>query len=164
MKIIENTVAIQAPVEAVWLELNRTGTYGEWNPFITRLDGAFELGSRLTVTICPGKRRMTFRPTVVAVERNRTVQWLGRMGLPGIFDGRHEYHLEPHGTGATRFTQRESFSGILVGALGNVLADTEAGFAAMNEALRARVEFDVETSRTRPPAPDSGNASPPRHS
>lgn len=140
MRIIEHTTEIQAAPESVWLELNETDSYDEWNPFITQLTGVFQVGSRLSVTIRPGKRQMTFRPTVISVERNRTVQWLGRTGLPGIFDGRHEFHLEPLNSGGTRFPQRETFSGLLVGALGRVLADTEAGFVAMNEALRDRVE------------------------
>lgn len=140
MRIIEHTTEIQGAPELVWLELNKTDSYDEWNPFITQLTGVFQVGSRLSVTIRAGKRQMTFRPTVISVERNRTVQWLGRMGLPGIFDGRHEYHLEPLRSGGTRFTQREPFSGLLVGPLGSVIADTEAGFVAMNEALRDRVE------------------------
>jgi hypothetical protein len=144
MRIIERTTEIQAAPELVWLELNKTDSYDEWNPFITQLTGVFQVGSRLSVTIRAGKRQMTFRPTVISVERNRTVQWLGRMGLPGIFDGRHEFHLEPLISGGTRFTQRESFSGLLVGPLSSVLADTEAGFVAMNEALRDRVEHKTK--------------------
>lgn len=140
MRSIENTVIIEAPIEAVWLELTKTEGYDEWNPFITHLEGDFLVGNRLTTTIRAGKRQMTFRPTVVSMEPNRTVQWRGRMFAPGIFDGRHEFHLEPLSSGRTRFTQCETFSGILVGALRGVLTDTEAGFVAMNEALRARVE------------------------
>jgi len=149
MRIIESTVDIAAPPEAVWLELAATDAYGEWNPFIPQLTGAFQVGSRLTVTVCAGERRMTFRPTVIAVERNRTVQWLGRVGLPGVFDGRHEFHLEPLSSGGTHVTQRETFGGILVRPLHAVVTDTQAGFTAMNEALRARVESRAE-NRTRP--------------
>lgn len=152
MRIIENTVEIDASVDAVWRELNKTEAYGDWNPFITRLEGDFQVGSRLIVTIRPGRRQMTFRPTVVSVESNRTVQWLGRVGVAGIFDGRHGFHLEPLANGRTRFTQRETFSGILVGVLGRVLADTEAGFAIMNEALRVRVERNTWTGGIAPPS------------
>jgi hypothetical protein len=150
MRIIEVTTRIAAPPELVWQELVETDAYGEWNPFIPQLTGTFEVGSRLSVTIRPGNREMTFRPIVVAAERNRTVQWLGRMGIPGIFDGRHEFHLEPLGAGGTLFTQRESFGGLLVGLLGGVLADTEAGFAGMNEALRVRAEFAARASGNLP--------------
>lgn len=148
MKIITVTTRIAAPPELVWQELMKTDAYSEWNPFIPQLTGKFEVGSRLSVTLRPGHRQMTFRPTVVAVKRNRSVQWLGRLGFPGIFDGRHAFHLEPLGTGGTLFTQRESFQGILVGLLGSVLADTEVGFAAMNEALRVRVELAAKSGGT----------------
>jgi len=44
------------------------------------------------------------------------------------------------GEGRTRFTQGERFSGFLVGLLGGMLPATEAGFKAMNPALKREAE------------------------
>ena len=82
---------------------------------------------------------MTFRPTVQVVEEGRKLEWLGRLLMPGVFDGRHTFTLEPTATG-TRLTQEETFTGILVPLTGGTMAKTEAGFRAMNEALKARAE------------------------
>jgi hypothetical protein len=138
MKTIEHTIDIPASPTAVWQLLTDTDSYGDWNPFITQLDGHLTPGERLTVTIRPGRRSMTFRPTVDLVQHERHLRWRGRLGLPGIFDGSHELILTPGPHGGTHFTQRETFTGILVSLLGAVLRDTEGGFAAMNHALLDR--------------------------
>lgn len=98
-------------------------------------------GATLEVRIAPpGGRAMTFRPTVRAAEPNRELRWLGRLLLPGIFDGEHSLVIEPLDGGRSRFVQSERFAGLLVGALRGMLGKTERGFEQMNDALRARAE------------------------
>jgi hypothetical protein len=58
----------------------------------------------------------------------------------GIFDGEHYFLLEPIGESRTRLTQGEKFSGLLVGVLSGTLSATEAGFKAMNTALKQQAE------------------------
>lgn len=140
MRRISVTTEINAPVEVVWAQLTDTATFPEWNPFMPSLDGELAVGERLAVRITPpGSTGMTFRPTVTVVERDRTVEWLGRLLVPGLFDGRHRFTLEAV-PGGTRLTQEETFTGVLVPVLASTLANTEAGFRLMNEALRARAE------------------------
>jgi hypothetical protein len=83
---------------------------------------------------------MTFRPTITVVEEGKRLEWLGRLVLPGVFDGRHSFLLEDLGDGLTRLTQAEEFSGVLVPLTGTILERTQAGFEAMNQALRLRAE------------------------
>jgi hypothetical protein len=139
MRRIEETVLVEAPVAAVWAVLTDTAAYPDWNPFITELTGDLVAGSRLRARIAPpGGRSMVFRPTVTVVETGRRFEWLGHLGVPGVFDGRHSFTLEPVGD-ATRVVQAEEFSGALAPFTGSMLRRTQQGFAAMNEALRERV-------------------------
>lgn len=141
MKSISVITDIAAPVETVWAELCTVSKYPEWNPFITTFDGALAVGSRPSIRIAPpGGRAMTFRPTITRMDDRRHLEWLGRVVLPGIFDGRHSFHLEALPDGRTRLTQSEQFSGLLVALTGTVLERTRAGFTAMNQALRLRAE------------------------
>jgi hypothetical protein len=141
MKIIRVVTDVAAPVQTVWAELAAVARYGEWNPFITTLQGELVAGSRLSVRIVPpGGRPMTFRPTITEVEAGTRLEWLGRMVVPGVFDGRHSFLLEDLGDGSTRLTQAEEFSGLLVPFTRTTLKRTRAGFEAMNEALRLRAE------------------------
>jgi hypothetical protein len=87
----------------------------------------------------PGGRAVTFRPHVTAVSTASTLEWLGHLGVPGLFDGRHRFDLIPTETG-TRLIQRETFTGLLVRPIRRTLdRGTVAGFEAMNAALRTRV-------------------------
>ncbi len=88
---------------------------------------------------------MTFRPRVTVVESTRVFEWLGRLGLPRIFDGRHRFELEPTPTG-TRLTQSEDFRGGLVRFMRSSLDSvTLQGFEAMNAALKVRAEARVSS-------------------
>ena len=52
----------------------------------------------------------------------------------GTFDGEHYFLLDPVGKNRTR--QGGKFSNLLVGLLSRTLSATEAGFEAMNTALK----------------------------
>ena len=140
MRRIAVTTEIAAPVEAVWVQLTATSEFPTWNPFITSLEGTLKKGEKLNVRIAPPNgKAMTFRPAVTAADEGRKLEWFGRLLMPGVFDGRHTFTLEPTATG-TRLTQEETFTGILVPLTGSTLAKTKAGFQAMNEALKVRAE------------------------
>jgi hypothetical protein len=58
-----------------------------------------------------------------------------------LFDGRHEFLLEPMAGGKLKFIQRENFSGILVPLIWALIKkDTRRGFEEMNAALKSRAE------------------------
>jgi len=139
MKTITTAIDIPATLEQVWATLVDTAAYPAWNPFITQLSGELATGEQLQVRIAPpGGRAMTFRPTVTQVEVGRRLEWLGSLGVKGVFDGRHTFTLESLGDRGTRLTQSEEFSGLLVPFVGTMLARTRAGFEAMNDGLRGR--------------------------
>ena len=138
---------IDAPVERVWQVLMEFDSFPEWNPFLRRLRGKPEVGSRLEVTIgASGTRPMRFRPRVMAVVPNREFRWLGHLGIPGLFDGEHIFELTPLGSLSTRFVQRERFRGIFLPFLARRLEkDVRRGFDEMNRALRERATRPLES-------------------
>jgi hypothetical protein len=80
---------------------------------VVSISGTPAVGARLENTIAMDSgRTMSFRPTVVEVEHGRRFAWLGRLWVPGIFDGLHRFEVVPNGTGAT-FIHSEEFRGIL---------------------------------------------------
>jgi hypothetical protein len=141
MRDLTSHVDIGVPAERVWQVLTDFDAYPEWNPFIRHASGELREGAHLKVIIQPpGRRATTFRPVVVKFEPGRELRWLGRLLLPGLFDGEHIHSLEPLGEGRSRYFQSERLSGVLVGLLKRQLDDTLRGFEAMNEALKARAE------------------------
>ena len=148
MKSVLTTVDIDAPAAVVWEVLTDLDRYAEWNPFVVEAAGEAAVGARLEVRISPpGGRATTFRPTVTAADPERRFAWLGRLGVPGLFDGAHRFELERRADG-TRLVQAEDFRGVLVPLLARSLdAGTRAGFEAMNAALARRAEDLAARSR-----------------
>lgn len=142
MHEIVTEINIDAAAERVWRVLTSFDEHPAWNPFVRRIEGKAETGSRLRVSIQPpGGRGMTFKPIVLKAEPNRELRWLGHFLLPGIFDGEHYFLIETLSSSRVRFIHGERFKGILVGMLKSSLDDgTRAGFESMNRALKARAE------------------------
>ena len=139
---IDHTVEIDADPATVWAVITDFDAYPEWNPFVVEASGRVEVGERLINRMQPpGGKAMTFKPTVTEVDPQRTFEWLGRLGIPRIFDGRHRFELHPTADGGTRLQHSEYFNGLLVRAMRTSLdTTTKAGFEAMNAALKTRAE------------------------
>ena len=142
MKELRTEIEIQASAERVWGLLTDFASFPLWNPFIRRAKGEARLGARLEIRIQPsGAGGITFKPTVIKLETMRELRWLGRLVMPGLFDGEHIFNIEPLGQQRVRFTQREIFRGLFVPLLaGDLDTNTLRGFKEMNGALKARAE------------------------
>lgn len=137
---IDTEISIAAPPDQVWQVLTAFAAYPEWNPFIEAIEGVAQPGARLTVRINAGGTRHVFKPGVLQATAPGRLRWLGRVGLPGVFDGEHDFELQAD-PGGTRLLHSESFQGFLVPLLWSRLEPvTRAGFEAMNRALKARAE------------------------
>jgi hypothetical protein len=138
---LRTEIEVDAPPATVWAILSDLPAYPDWNPFITSSAGTLAVGERLVNRLePPGGKPLTFKPTVTEVHPGRSLEWLGRLLLPGLFDGRHRFEVVPHGDG-TRLLHSERFTGVLVPLMKRSLdTHTRAGFEAMNTALKSRAE------------------------
>jgi hypothetical protein len=136
MRKIETVVQIAAPPEAVWRVLVDFAHF-EWNPLFASIAGTLAVGERLEVVFRKPKIKM--RPGLTVVEPGRVLEWLGHLGITGLFDGRHRFDLVA-ADGGTRLQHGETFTGILVPLMGGLLAATKKNFEAFNQALKAEVE------------------------
>ncbi len=139
---IATEIEIDAPPGAVWAVLSDTEQYPDWNPFMRSMAGDLAAGNTLEVTLKFGHGSpQRIAPTVLVANADQELRWIGRVGVPGIFDGEHHFILEERADGATGLFHGETFSGILAyPVMAFMGADTERGFTAMNVALKERVE------------------------
>lgn len=141
-KQLETEIEINAPAERVWKVLTDFHAHPIWNPFIKELRGKPAVGEKLRVFIQPpGGKGMVFKPTVLKVDEDRELRWLGKLFISGLFDGEHYFRIEPVDEDRVRFIQGEIFSGLLVRFFAEGLdTGTLAGFREMNAALKERAE------------------------
>jgi hypothetical protein len=145
-KQLRAEVDIDAAPEQVWRVLTDLSAYPDWNPFIVRADGKIEEAAVLTLRMQPvGARGVTLRPRVLEIAPGHRLRWIGRIGMPGIFDAEHVFTLEPRAGGGTRLSQSEEFRGVLVPFMARSLDNhTLPAFRAMNQALKDRAEQSSE--------------------
>ncbi len=85
---------------------------------------------------------LVFTPTVLVVERDKELGWLGK-SEDDTFNGEHHFLIEPieNNNNKVLFTQSEKFTGSMVASLEGWL-DTavKQNFEDMNRALKQRTE------------------------
>jgi hypothetical protein len=141
-KQLQAEVEVQASAERVWEVLTDFAAYPQWNPFIVKASGEPVPGTRLELHMhLVGRRTTVLRPEVLDADPGRTFHWLGRLLVPGLFDGEHRFTIQPTGPGRVRVTQHEEFRGLLAPLLLAMIAkSTLESFHRMNQALKARAE------------------------
>jgi len=138
---ISSEIEIDATPDEVWAVLTDFARYREWNPGFDQAEGSAQVGETLHLTFAKkGGKGMTMHPKVLVADPGRELRWLGRLWVPGIFDGEHRFEIHEIGPGRVRFVQSEPFRGVLVPFLRKLIrVDTPAMFAAVNAALADRV-------------------------
>ncbi len=141
-KEINTEIVINSTPEKIWSILTDFEKYPTWNPFIKSITGDVAVGNKITARLEPPEASgMTFKPTVLAFEKNNEFRWIGHLLFPGLFDGEHKFELIDNKNGTTTFKQSEKFGGILVPLFKKMLdTNTTNGFNLMNKKLKELAE------------------------
>jgi hypothetical protein len=135
---VQTQVEINAPAKTVSAVLYKFDDYPRWNPFIRKVDGTVAEGKTVNVTVRPvGKAEISGDTTIVSATEKH-LSWRGSLRVPGVFHGEHEFVIEELGPNRTLLYQREKMSGLIIPFYD--FKPTEAGFVAMNNALKQKAE------------------------
>lgn len=131
-------IDIDATPEQIWELLGQPTSYPNWNPFIVSMQGHLAVGQQLVNVMQPtGKRTMTFKPRLLAVDAPHELRWRGRLLVPGLFDGEHFFELHRNANG-TQLHHGEKFSGLLLWLIN--VETFRQDFERMNAALKIASE------------------------
>lgn len=143
---IETRITINAPAERVYSTLTKVSDYSNWNPFIIDSSGQVEKGRRIRNVMRNGDSTMTFKPKILVAEAPHRFEWLGSLWVRGLFDGHHYFRVEPAHHGGVVLVHGEHFSGLLARyVVRKIGAQTRENFESMNQALKAKVEMNLES-------------------
>jgi hypothetical protein len=138
MRTVHATIQIAAAPMDVWAVLTDLSRYRKWHPLFPEASGQIAVGNRIRLhNRAPSGRVRTVRPKILVVEPGVELTW--KATIPGLMGGTHRFELSPEGKG-TRLVQSETFHGILVPVSGHIIVRAEAGYHAVNKALKKRVE------------------------
>lgn len=143
-KQVRTEIVIHAKPSEVWAVLTDFKKYSSWNPFIVSIEGELVEGKKISARMQPpGSSGMDFKPTLLKVNPNVELRWLGHLFIRGLFDGEHIFELYENTDGSTTLVQREIFRGVLVPLFRKMLdVNTVEGFNLMNRKLKAIAEMN----------------------
>lgn len=142
MKVkIENRIGVTATAPAIWEVLSDISAWPEWNPLYTRAAGVLRIGAQLDLEVAvPGQPKRMIRPVIADWVPNDQIHWNLRM-LGGLVKTTRYLEIEQLTETGCIFTNGELFDGLLGRSIAKrMLRELREGFAAMGEALKARVE------------------------
>jgi len=156
MAYAEADVIIHAPIERVWQTMLETDRYGEWNPFITRIDtpaGGPRVGADLIlhVQFSNGMRAKT-RERITRLEppapgddgvvrAHLQYVFLGPLHTLFLVRGQRPQIVEALDAGRCRYHTSEKLTGLLAGLA--PIRQVQDGFARHAAALKQRCEQTV---------------------
>ncbi len=138
---LEHRVGIPAPAEAIWAVIADLERWCEWNPLYPKAEGQIRMGAPLTLeVVVPGQAPRVIRPVVTDWVPNEQLLWkLSMMG--GLAKSTRYIEIEQLSATGCIFSNGEVFEGLLGSRLPRSLrGPIRAGFVAMGEAVKARVE------------------------
>lgn len=139
---------IAAPPHVVFSVLTDGARWHEWCTWLAWDHGELRVGARVGLRLTPpGGGGYAFQPTVLRVDPPRHLAWIGRTGLPGVFDGEHHFELTPLADGRTHLVNRERYAGLLSPLFKRLPAmkGAQPGFEAMNAEIAQRAESLART-------------------
>ena len=114
-RILESSEAmrIDAPAGVVWDVLTDAKSYGDWNPFTTRLDTDFEVNSPIHLHIVMGPYRMDRKEWVRVVEPPHRLEWDTRVLARFLLYSSKEQRVTALGETSCTYHTTDLFSGLL---------------------------------------------------
>ena len=141
-RFVNTEATLDAPVSAVWSALADTGRYREWNPHLLDLQGDWQTGSTLRVTMqVPDHEPLRFDARVLGAKPEYELRWVADLPIPRMLTLKQKLIMTSDESGRTRLRNEAEFKGLLVGpVLDSVLEWYRAQLEAWNAALEEQIE------------------------
>ncbi len=143
MREIRTEIEIAAPPTKVWRLLTDFDNWKNWNPIVSRVNGAASLGAELKVAMRgdDGKDGPKYAPVITNFEEPKFFRWRAKMMAEFLFTNEKVFELEKTGSG-TRLIHKELFGGMLVPMVWSKFEkNVPSMLKSMNEALKIKAEM-----------------------
>lgn len=158
MRLLETSIAIDAPAQTVWAVLDELASYPEWNAMLPDIAGRTTVGGQVSTTfVRPNTPVMKISPKITRVVAARELRWLTQAPDPTTFSGEHIFRVVAREGGGVMFHNDEIFRGTMVEERWPGLnTNTRAAYEQVNQRLKERAErFAREPIALHPAVRDS---------
>jgi hypothetical protein len=138
VKAYDATADIEATPDTIWTILTDAPNLSNWDSGVERVEGKIAPGEtiKVFVKVNPGR---AFPVKVTEFVPGQKMVWSGGMPL-GLFKGVRTYTLSPQGSGRTKFTMREEYTGPLLPMIWRSIPDLGPSFQQFASGLKSRAE------------------------
>lgn len=142
MRMLETSIAIDAPAQTVWAVLDELASYPDWNQMLPDITGRTTVGGQLTTSfVRPNTPVMKISPKITRIVAARELRWLTQAPDPTTFSGEHIFRIVPRNGGGVTFHNDEIFEGSAVEDRWPALnTNTRAAYEEVNLRLKERAE------------------------
>ena len=136
---VHTEIDIDAPADLTWATLTDFDSMPNWSSQMQGIDGDFQAGGEVVVTVRAFGRTLTYEHTLIDFEDGVQFGWSAPVAL-GMVD-HHVYRIEPQGATTSRCIQTDQCRGGLSWLLGRLGARTAKNiYIGFNEELKAEAE------------------------
>ena len=141
---LEHRIGITASVEQVWEVLADVPGWAAWNPLYPKADGEIKIGQVLKLkVVIDGQPAREIEPVILDWAPYDHVHWKLK-AMNGLINSIRYLELEKMSETSCIFSNGELFQGIVAPILVRpIRRQIRAGFEAMGEALKKRVEETI---------------------
>lgn len=141
----EAKLKINAPPSALWEVLIDFDNYGEWNPFITHIDGKPKIGTKISLHLRMDQRFDSVKLSeemIVSMKENQHLSYDSHLMSPSLFNTVRWQTIRPtKDPEVSIYHSHHRFSGLAAWPMGWVLGERiSTGFEASTLAFKKRVE------------------------
>lgn len=108
-----NPIDINASNEVVWTALTDIQKYGEWNPFTSKIQTDFAIGSPVNLLVRMGPIKFGITERLYAFEKPCLIAWEKKFGAQWLLFAKREQHLEHVDNTSCRYYNIDKLTGLL---------------------------------------------------
>jgi hypothetical protein len=132
---IKETVEVSEPIGKVWDFLTDFAGYPDWNPYLRKVTGKFNVNEDIWVQInYPFFLPIVVKPRIVAISPPYSFSWKGRFIVQGWLDGLFLVVLYPVSPETTRIVIKERLEGVFL-------------FSSFATVLEAQMRMSIQKMR-----------------
>lgn len=106
-------VEVNGSDELVWGVLTNKQGYDEWNPFTSKIQTDFKIGSPVHLLVRMGPAKFRITEILCAFNKPHLIAWEKIFGARWLLFAKREQHIEPIGDSNCRYYNIDILTGIL---------------------------------------------------